>query len=343
MKERGLEIDELRAHAARTVRVELPDLVKLRRVTWWSLIQVALLVLAASAVIGYFAGIDFDQLWDELQDAIWGWVLLGLFLAQLPRLTQAVATLGSVPVHLPYGPVYAMQLATGYMNLALPSYAARLAMNIRFFQRQGVSSTVAVTSGAIDSFTSTALQIVLIGILLLFTQATVSMDLDAPDGDSLSLLWIILGLLVATVIVAALVGRLRRAIVSRVRAWWPEIRGAVGALRGSNKLLLLLGGSFATELLFATTLGVFALAFGSHVSIVELLVINMSVSLLASFIPVPGGIGVVEFGLTAGLTAAGMSPESALAATICYRLATFYVPPVWGVFPMRWLQRNRYV
>jgi len=47
------------------------------------------------------------------------------------------------------------------MNLAL-SYAARLAVNIRFFQRQGLTPTVAVTSGAIDSFASTVVQIVLL-------------------------------------------------------------------------------------------------------------------------------------------------------------------------------------
>ena len=66
-------------------------------------------------------------------------------------------------------------------------------------------------------------------------------------------------------------------------------------------------------------------------------------SLLASFVPVPGGIGVQEFGLTLGLTAAGMSEEAALAAVLLYRAATFYIPPLWGFFAMRWLQRNAYL
>ena len=68
--------------------------------------------------------------------------------------------------------------------------------------------------------------------------------------------------------------------------------------------------------------------------------INISVSLLASFVPVPGGIGVAEFGLTVGLVAAGMPDEAAFATAILYRVATFYVPPLWGFFAMRWLQRN---
>ena len=70
------------------------------------------------------------------------------------------------------------------------------------------------------------------------------------------------------------------------------MRAAVGALRASHKLALLLLGSLATEVLFAAALGLFARSFGYHLDLAELLVVNISVSLLASFIPVPGGIGV---------------------------------------------------
>ena len=73
------------------------------------------------------------------------------------------------------------------------------------------------------------------------------------------------------------------------------------------------------------------------------MLVRSSVSLLASFIPVPGGVGVTEFGLTLGLTSAGMPEEAALAAVLLYRLASFYLPPVWGFFALRWLQRNRYL
>jgi uncharacterized protein (TIRG00374 family) len=136
------------------------------------------------------------------------------------------------------------------------------------------------------------------------------------------------------------VRRVRRAITGRVRTWWPDVRDAVRGLRASNKLALLIGGSLATELLFATALGIFANAVGYDIGLADLLVINISVSLLASFVPVPGGIGVAEFGLTVGLVAAGMPDEAAFATAILYRVATFYVPPIWGFFAMRWLQRN---
>lgn len=67
-------------------------------------------------------------------------VSVGLVVGQLPRLGQAVSTLGASPVPLPLGPVYALQLAVSYVNLAVPSAAGRIAVNVRFFQRHGVGS-----------------------------------------------------------------------------------------------------------------------------------------------------------------------------------------------------------
>ena len=60
-------------------------------------------------------------------------------------------------------------------------------------------------------------------------------------------------------------------------------------------------------------------------------------------IPVPGGIGVVEGGLVVGLTAAGVPESAAFAIALLYRIATFYLPPIWGWFALQWLRKNRYL
>jgi uncharacterized membrane protein YbhN (UPF0104 family) len=343
VKAAGIDIDELRAHVAEAVVAQPPELVKLRRVTWWTVIQAGLLVLAAGAVVTAASNVDWDELRSDLADASWGWIAFGFILAQVPRVTQAVAMLGAIAARLPFGPVYLKELATCYLNLAMPSSIARMAVSIRFFQCQGLPGAAAVTAGAIDSLANNVVQAMILILLLLFGQSSLSINLSSPSDDSSNLIWILLGLLVLTVLVVALVGRVRRAIVGRLRVWWPQVRTAVGALRASNKLLLLIGGNVATEVLFSISLGLFAEGLGYHISLTDLLLINESVALLSSFIPVPGGIGVVEFGLTTGLTAAGMPTESALAAVLLYRLATFYLPPVWGFFAFRWLQKNHYL
>lgn len=339
----AIDADELRDATAAAAGVEAPELVKLRRVAWGTLVQVALLALAVSAVIGYLSGLDYGDLADAVRDASWGWIAAGFVIAQTPRLTQALSTLGSVPARIPYFPVYAMQLATGYLNLALPSNLARMAINIRFFQRHGVPPATAVTAGAIDSLVSTVMQAFLLAALLLFSESSLDFGLETPSGPPTRALLAVAAVAVAVVAILALVRRIRSAVVERARRWWPDVKETLRSLRAGNKLGLLLGGSLLTELLFAIALGVFANAFGYDVSLADLLLINISVSLLATFVPVPGGIGVTEFGLTVGLTAAGMSEEAALAAVVLYRISTFYLPPVWGFFAMRWLQRSAHL
>jgi uncharacterized membrane protein YbhN (UPF0104 family) len=342
-KAASLDVDGLRRDAAALVGQDEPALVRLRRVTWKSLLQIALLILAGFAVLSFATGIDYEQVRLGLSNAAWGWIVLGALVAQTPRVTQAVTTLGAVAADLRFGPVYAMQLATGYLNLALPSVAARLALSIRFFQRQGITPAAALTGGAIDSLASTVVQAILLTLLLIFSGSTLSLDLDTPSGRTFVVIGVLIGLLGVAIGAAFLVRRIRRAVLGRVRKWWPEIRTALGSLRSSNKLALLLFGSLATEVLFASALGLFALGLGTRVALTDLLVINISVSLLSTFVPVPGGIGVTELGLTVGLTTAGMAEESALVAVLLYRISCFYVPPVWGFFALRWLERRRYL
>ena len=73
-----------------------------------------------------------------------------------------------------------MQLATGFMNLALPSSIARMAINVRFFQRQGVPPAAAVTAGVIDSFAGNAVQVLLLILMLVFSES--ALDLNANVG-----------------------------------------------------------------------------------------------------------------------------------------------------------------
>ncbi len=73
------------------------------------------------------------------------------------------------------------------------------------------------------------------------------------------------------------------------------------------------------------------------------MLINTVVSLFAGLLPIPGGIGVTEAGLTYGLTAAGLSSETAFTIAIAYRFCSFYLPPIWGWFCYHWLVKRRYL
>jgi Lysylphosphatidylglycerol synthase TM region len=65
--------------------------------------------------------------------------------------------------------------------------------------------------------------------------------------------------------------------------------------------------------------------------------------LIIGVVPVPGGLGVVEAGLIAGLAAAGIPQDQAVAAVLIQRFFAAYLPPVWGWFTLAWMRRREYV
>lgn len=105
----------------------------------------------------------------------------------------------------------------------------------------------------------------------------------------------------------------------------------------------LLGYNLVAELLFSLTIWTVLRAFGQEVDLVDAIIINEAVALFAGLIPVPGGVGVTEGALTAGFIAVGVPEDIAFSAALCYRLCTFYLPPIWGYLSMSSLQRDGYL
>jgi uncharacterized protein (TIRG00374 family) len=313
---------------------------RLNQVSWRSVLQVVLLVLAVTLLVNTIAGIDLDDLVDELRHASWIAVIGAFVVAQAPRLTQTLSTQGAAPRPLPMWPVYRLQLAQGYVGLAVPSSAARIAMNVRFFQKQGFGSGAALAIGGLDSLSGFLVEASLLTGLLVFTPQTLHFDLDAP---SLPEWGTILAALVALAVVFATVSALmpgrRRQFATWLRNLVADGRDTLRDL-SARRLVLLFGGNLGSILLFSAALGLFVAALGESVTYSDLVVMIISVSLLAGLLPVPGGIGVVESGLTFGLVAAGVPEEIAFTAVVLYRMATFYIPPAWGFAAFRSLQRD---
>jgi len=344
VRDEQIDLDRLRDRAAELAEVEAPELEKMRRVSWSSVIQVVLLIVAFMAMSRAIGGVDFAVLADQIGDAVWWFVVVGFVLAQMTRLAQATATLGAAPSRLPLRPVYALQLALSYIGLAVPTSAARIGVSIRFFQRHGLPSGSALAVGALDGVAGFIVQIVLLLGILVLTPASLELDLDnAVPIDLTRLLAVIIGIGVVIGVVLLSLPSWRGRIIGWVRQLASEAIGAIRGLRSPRRLGMLFGGNLASDVLFALALGAFAASMGYSIGLTELIFINISVSLLAGLLPIPGGIGVVEGGLTFGLVRAGMPEETALAAVLMYRLSTFYLPPIWGFFALKWLERNKHL
>jgi uncharacterized protein (TIRG00374 family) len=340
-----VDVDDLRDHVAELSGVESPELAELRRVSPASLVRMALMTFATYAIISLLGGVDPDELVATLSGAALGWVALALVVGQLPVLTETLSTQGASTRRLAVGPLVALQLAIGFVKLAVPSTAGRMAMIVRYFQKQGVPSAEALSISAIETFSGFVIQVVV--LVLALGVGSVSLDLSADTTgatfDLTAALLIVAVIAVAAVVVVLAWPPFRHRLLGRVRPWLQQARSSTDVLRSPTRVVELLGGNLLSQLLFAGALAACVRAFGVEVDLAEALVVYVVASLFGGFMPVPGGIGVMEAALTVGLVAVGVDESVALGAAITFRIVTFYVPPIWGWAAFRWLERNSYL
>ena len=330
----------LRTAAAKATGKEAGEIAPLRRVRLRDLLLAGLVMIAAYVLITQLAEIGFDTVTDELAKADLAWVAVALVVAQLTFVAQGVSIRGAVVTPLPLLPCVVLQSAIKFINLTVPSSAGRIGMNVRFLQRMGASPGEAVAAGAVDDVSETVVQVLITLLTLPFVEVDADaseLKLGARDGR---LVAAIVVALVAVVAVVLAVPSLRAKVVSTVRNGLSSLWVVA---RTRRKRLELFGGNLASEVLFALTLGAVCHGYGVDLTLVELLFVNTAASAFAGLMPVPGGIGAAEAGLTAGLVALGVDESTAFAVAITHRLCTYYLPPIWGYLSLRWLRRRAYV
>ncbi|MFN8172835.1 MAG: lysylphosphatidylglycerol synthase transmembrane domain-containing protein [Candidatus Nanopelagicales bacterium] len=347
---------DLQHAAVALAQVEAPPLQQIRRVSAKSIAIVAVVALIAYTLISAFSGVDFASMADALSTADWAWVVLAVLLSPVIQMFFAFSTIGSTLKRLRYVPVLMLQYAIQFIALCLPSTAARLALEVRFFERFGLPAATAIGIGMIDSFSGFLVQISLILLILVsglpgFTSAVRgTTDATASDGSSPGPLLVVAVFTLIAVLVTFAVPRLRHRLlgsVPRIKARIAEQRKNAGdallVIRHPRKVATMLLGNLGAQVMQALVLGVCLAAFGETAHLSQLILINTAVSLFAGLMPVPGGMGVAEAGYTAGLQAIGVPPADAVSTAVAFRLATFYLPPLWGSVSMRWLRRHEYV
>ncbi len=313
----------------------------MRRIRFRDLLVMALTVAAAYGIISQLADIGFRTIYDQLRRADVAWVVLALVTAQLTFVTQAVSTRGAVRTPLPLLPVVALHSALKFIGLTVPSDAGRIAVSVRFLQRQGVPIGAAVASGAVDSISDAMVNVVVVLLVLPFVDFNA--ELPSLHGGGSDLLWLVAILIVVAAVVIG--------VVLAVPGWRntivPTVRDALFSVREVSRMrskrLQLFGGSLATQVLYALVLGAACHAYGFQLNLGQLLLVNTGAMVFAAIVPVPGGIGVAEAGLTAGLVAVGVPESAAFAVALTHRLCTYYLPPIAGYVALRWLNRNGYL
>jgi glycosyltransferase 2 family protein len=330
---------DLQAAVVEATQQQLPEPVKLLRIRGRSLIMSGLLLLTAWALIPLLAGIDYEAVWDILQDAEWTLIFIALIFGQIILLTEAVGmTFAVAQTSLPFWPLVTLQSAAKFIGLAVPGVAGRVTMNAAFLHKFGVPVAMSTTQGAIDSFSGFLVEaaILIVGIL----STDLEFDTEDIDIEWVTILVVALVLVGLTVIAVRRIRALREKVMPVIREGWGAL---VAVLRDPRRAIGLVGSNLATRLVMAAALWIILLAVDVRLGFGVALAVVVATNLLGGFVPVPGGIGVAEAAMTAFLVGFGVEESVAFAATLTYRVVTFYLPAVIGFPSMRWLERNSYL
>ena len=303
-----------------------------------------LLVIAALAGAFYFLLPQIAQVsssWHALQSANWAWLPVIIGLSALTYVASAMALIGSVPGHVPFGPAVLAQGASSFINRVSPANVGGMALNARFLKKSGTSTPASVAAVGVNSLAGAVMHMVLIVVFFTLAGHDLSKAFKLPSASKILLILAVI-LAVVGLVLATRPGRrwTRKQLI-------PGARSAAGSLRQAAaspvKLGLLFGGSALITLAYIAGLAASVQAFGAGPGLVVLGAVYLGAAALAAAAPTPGGLGAIEAALVAGLTGVGMQPGPAVSAVLLYRLATYWLPVLPGWLCWRSLQHRGYV
>ena len=349
-KEHGL-LKQLREQGAALVGVETPELAKLRRVGGMQIVLAVGTIIGGWALIGVL--LKVVGAWSTLTHAEWAWVIVTALIAQLAYVSSAFATLGSITKTVPLKPLIVLELSNTFSGLALGTPAV-LAARVRFFQKRGVDTTEAVSSGVLESTASWIVKGALLLISIPFALSTIHVHdvVGAQAGKGASshvmhLLVLVLEIVVGLGVVIAIamfIPRARKLAKSKLAPKFGEVRDHLKTLaKRPSKMLSIFGGTAGAQLVTAFALSTALMSFHQHLALPVIIVVLTFGSILGGISPVPGGMGVVETGMIIGLKACGIDADAAVAAVFVQRLFTAYLPPMAGWVCLMWLRRKSYL
>jgi glycosyltransferase 2 family protein len=335
-------LPQLREAVAAGAGIEVPKLAEAKRVSWPNLLFAVGSLIGIWLIIGILS--DAGDSLHAIKGASWGWVALTFVFAQLPVVAEGWALLGAATGQLPYGRCVALETSNMFTALVGGDVAV-FALRVRFFQRQGYDAEAAVSAGAIATTASWTVKTLLFLIAIPF--AAGSFHAPSGSGSHETAVWVVLAVILAAGIAATLIAvvpRLRRLVSRTVRPHLRNIWANVKTIATEpRKIVYVLAGSTLAQLLVIFALGASLHAVGQHASIATLITVNTVAAIVGGAVPVPGGLGVVEAGLIAGLTSIGIPQDQAVAAVLIQRFFTSYLPPVWGWATLAWMRRREYV
>jgi uncharacterized membrane protein YbhN (UPF0104 family) len=250
-------------------------------------------------------------------------------------ISWGTALMGCVNTDLPFVPTVLVQLACTFLNLITPNGIGGTALQLDYLHKEGVPVASGASAMVLSTGIGGAIQMLLFLGAAAFTATSLS-NYDIGGGSiSLGMIAVVAALIGVILMIPKVRGKVVPAVTRAASDIW-------AVLKNPKKGAQLFGGDTAGNLIYPALLGLCLMAFGVHLGFAQLIVVQVGAGMLGNLAPVPGGIGVQEAALTAGLTAFGVPTNTALATVIVFRGITFLIPPIFGFFTLHALRRRGY-
>ncbi len=338
VKHQNKLLKSLRADLTTATGAEDVPPLKIKRL---SLLNIGMLIgvlLAVGIAFHSMEGINWASVKGEFEDATWAWAFLALLMYPLVPSSWATALMGCVNKDLPFVPTVLTQLACSFLNLITPNGIGGTALQIDYLHKQDVPVASAGSAMVLSTGVGGAIQMILFLSAAAITATAVDTSSSSSDSSSSNTL-LIIAIVAALIGVVLFIPKIKNKVVPAVKRAASDIWAVV---RNPKKAMQLIGGDTAGNLIYPLILGVCMLAFNQHLDFAQLIVVQVGAGMVGNVAPVPGGIGVTEAALTAGLTSFGIPPAPALASVLLFRGITFLIPPIFGFFTLRWLRAKGY-
>ena len=225
-----------------------------------------------------------------------------------------------------------LELTGAFIDHFMPFNAGSVSMIARYYRRLGMTWTHALTISLYPTIFGMATTLALVAIV---SPVTLS-HLFRHTFDGKLIVWgfaIILAAAAGTLIVVAPLRKRVHAVAANVLKgiteipFWPEFVQLVVACM----LLRIAGG-------LALAFSVYAVH--ASITVIDAFTVFVTAQIVSSFSPTPGGIGTTDAFLVVGLSSVGIDLPYAVAASLVFRLVTFWLPIIPGMiavhFAYRW-------
>ena len=308
-----------------TVEIEPIDLERLKPRTVFTLI---LGTVALYLLLSQLAQVNVA---DVIATADWKWAGVALALSMVTYLGATMSLGGFVPDRLSFLRTLQAQFAASFATLVSPPTLGAVAVNARFLNRSGLPPAAAAATVGVSQVAAFIVHVTLMLLTAIAAGTQADLQFNPPRA-------VIIGVGIAAMIIGGLasISYVRRWLTDRLRPMIEQVipRLATVAQRPA-KLAEGFGGILLLNVAYCLCLVASVRAFSDDLTIAAISFVYLAGSTLGQAAPTPGGLGVVEAAIAAGLTAAGMNPAVAVSATLLFRLVTFWLPTVPGWFAFR--------